>query len=650
MTATSPWLTAGWTMLHFLWVGGLIRVVAAVAGRALRGAPAEARYALALASLALLALAPAAIAWRLGLATKLERATSDPEAAQPPKFFAPVVAQSAGGEPGALAPRADHPVPAERAVAPGIAIGRPDSRQWQWRWPWLDAIAACLPWLWLAGSPITFAWLALGLAGAERLRHRSVILSDGELPPLCRRLAQELGILRNVAVAVCDRLVTPVLVGVVRPLILLPPAALSGWEIEQVEMVLLHELAHVRRWDNLINLVQRLVESLLFFQPAVWIVSSWVRREREHCCDRLVVARTGRARAYAETLLALAGPEASPVPWVAVGMARNHLVARVRQVLDPNPKGHAMKPPRGLIALTATLLIIPAGLTITRARTPHAETPAGDLAQAQPKAQAPAIDPRALRARALELAEAVNSVAGAKADRLQTFLDIGASLAQRGDRAGAVDALRKASKLIDALPPGHERTVATMQLAMRLGLAGKADKAIAIASGLKENDADVVGILVRSSALCTISQYLSGSGNIAKAREAAERIADKGKLGYALSGIAVAQVRQGDPAAAIRTIESIENPEGRIKALAGESWGREHPGLAVELARAGDPAGAPALLDRARVLIAVLPDGAKKNEARAGLALAQAQLGDIAEGLRQVRTLSDSNTRDTALG
>jgi beta-lactamase regulating signal transducer with metallopeptidase domain len=66
----------------------------------------------------------------------------------------------------------------------------------------------------------------------------------------------------------------------------LPPAALTGYSPDEIEMVLLHELAHVRRWDNLINLIQRIVESLLFFHPAVWLISSWVRRERESCCDR----------------------------------------------------------------------------------------------------------------------------------------------------------------------------------------------------------------------------------------------------------------------------------------------------------------------------------------------------------------------------
>ena len=89
--------------------------------------------------------------------------------------------------------------------------------------------------------------------------------------------------------AICDRIAAPVLVGVVRPMILLPPAALGGWTIEQVEMALLHELAHIRRHDNLITLLQRLAESLLFFHPVTWWLSAWVSLERELCCDRLVV-------------------------------------------------------------------------------------------------------------------------------------------------------------------------------------------------------------------------------------------------------------------------------------------------------------------------------------------------------------------------
>jgi len=178
-------------------------------------------------------------------------------------------------------------------------------------------------------------------------------------------------------VAVCDLVATAVLVGIIRPLILLPAAAMGGWGPEQIEMVLLHELAHVRRWDNLVNLLRRLVESMLFFHPAVWIVSGWIRQEREHCCDRIVVAHTGRAYAYAETLLALAS---EPAPLAAFSLAllprRRHLVRRIRRILTPWDN-HPMKLSRSLILIVATAILAPAFWVAT-------------LAQSQPfqKAQA----------------------------------------------------------------------------------------------------------------------------------------------------------------------------------------------------------------------------------------------------------------------
>ena len=149
--------------------------------------------------------------------------------------------------------------------------------------------------------------LATGLLGVERLRRSSRLVEVGDLLRRCRALADSLGIAGRVGVGVCDRLAVPIVLGIVRPLVLLPSASLSGWSTLQLEMVLLHELAHVRRWDNLVNLLQRVVESLLFFHPVVWWLSGWVRLERELCCDRLVVERLGQPAAYAEMLVAVSG-------------------------------------------------------------------------------------------------------------------------------------------------------------------------------------------------------------------------------------------------------------------------------------------------------------------------------------------------------
>jgi beta-lactamase regulating signal transducer with metallopeptidase domain len=361
-TPTTLWLGIGWTMLHFLWSGGALAGGSAVVRRVLRGASAEARYAVALFSLLLLALAPPAIGWQIA------RASASNRAVEPTHDLGQVgpAAVSRSQEAGRLTVISEIQKREDRAsaspiAAPRFGVDRGAVSRRSLSVAWLDAVAACLPWLWLVGSPFTFAWLALGFAGAERLRRRSLPLQpETDLSRLCRGLAGSFGVGRTVAVAVCDRVATPVLVGIVRPLILLPAAAMGGWAPDQMELVLLHELAHVRRWDNLVNLLQRLVESLLFFHPAVWIVSGWVRQEREHCCDRMVVAHTGRAHAYAETLLSLAG---EPAPLVAISLAlvprRKHLVRRIRHILTPR-EDHPMKLSRSLILIAAAPIVVPA--------------------------------------------------------------------------------------------------------------------------------------------------------------------------------------------------------------------------------------------------------------------------------------------------
>ena len=159
---------------------------------------------------------------------------------------------------------------------------------------------------------------------------------------------------REVAVGVSDHIVAPLLIGVFKPMILLPASALTGWSAEQLEMVLLHELAHVRRWDNLVNMSQRIVESILFFHPVVWIVSNWVRTEREYCCDQVVLANTGKPREYVSTLVSLAQVQRSKV--AAVAMADGGLVSRVRHILQMEQS--APRYTRRAVCTLAALVVI----------------------------------------------------------------------------------------------------------------------------------------------------------------------------------------------------------------------------------------------------------------------------------------------------
>ncbi len=332
------WHGAGWTMLHFLWVGSLVAVLAALGRQLLLRAHPDVRYAYALASLTLLATTPAVIA-----AGCLEAAAAHGAPAMEGLWpTASPVAQ----------PR--ETVPVRHSAAERNARTEPPRLL-----TWADVMVDILPGVWLVGAPLSFLYMAAGLWGAERLRRRSQPVGEDALSALCNRLADGLGVGRQVAVGVCDRVAAPLVLGIVRPLIVLPSAFMAGWSPEQVELALLHELAHVRRWDNLVNLLQRVVESALFFHPAVWVLSGWVRREREHCCDQIVVEHTGRALDYAGALFMLAGASAAPVAQASC-MAENHLVDRIRRIL--NPEDRTMKHSRAALGLAAGLLLLPAFL------------------------------------------------------------------------------------------------------------------------------------------------------------------------------------------------------------------------------------------------------------------------------------------------
>ena len=259
---------------------------------------------------------------------------------------------------------------ASRAALPAIPMTAMSGHLSQQITAALEPCAEYLPWLWIVGAPLTLILLSTGVVGAERLRRASRLINDGPIVEARDRLMQAMHVTRRVAVSVCERVAAPVLVGIVRPIILLPPAALTGWSPDEIEMVLLHELAHVRRWDNLVNLAQRLVESLLFFHPAVWLVSGWVRREREACCDAVVIGRTAQPHAYAELLVALAAQMPRSVlfhPAASSAMAAGPLRGRIRRILqledDPmlvSGKSFVLLVGSAVVAATLAVLYLPA--------------------------------------------------------------------------------------------------------------------------------------------------------------------------------------------------------------------------------------------------------------------------------------------------
>ena len=180
-------------------------------------------------------------------------------------------------------------------------------------------------------------------------------------------LAAHLRISRPVALLESCFIDTPVLIGYLRPVILLPIGCLTGLSVTQVECILLHELAHVARHDYLVNLIQSMAEGLLFYHPAVWWVSRAVRAERENCCDDRVVELMGDARAYAATLAALEERRAL-VPDAALAATGGNLMKRIRRLtVEPRGSQTSVAP---AFSAALVLVIFAAALTALPAKLP----------------------------------------------------------------------------------------------------------------------------------------------------------------------------------------------------------------------------------------------------------------------------------------
>lgn len=314
----------GATLLHFLWQGILIAAVYAAVRRS--AARPEIRYLLACAALAAMAAAPVAT-WIALRPASLEAV------ALPASFPAPHAASAAAG------------VPREwlRFLATGYA-GVPSA--------WLSWVAV----VWIAGAVVFWLRLLGGWMIAERLRRRQVRLASAEWQQTFDRLRTRLRISRPVQLLISGLVQAPAVVGLLRPVVLVPVGALAGLAAEQMEALLLHELAHIRRYDYLVNAIQSMVEALLFYHPAVWWVSGHMRSEREMCCDDAAVAITGDVLGFARALAQVGSAERAhhQAAMAATGASVVNRVARLLGVPQPASRTHS---PAAVSAAAALVVI-----------------------------------------------------------------------------------------------------------------------------------------------------------------------------------------------------------------------------------------------------------------------------------------------------
>lgn len=205
--------------------------------------------------------------------------------------------------------------------------------------PSLELCFPILVTLYLAGMLLMTIKLTSDLLQLQHIRTTMVEPMGEVWEKHLQRLMGRLKLSRPVKLLVSRYIQVPVMLGFLKPVILLPVAMVNNLSEEQLEAILLHELAHVKRNDYLLNIFQSIVETILFFNPFVWLISRIIRQEREHCCDDLVIAGTVQPLHYAKALMALETYRLTSNPMaMAAADDKQHLFHRIKRIMEMKTK------------------------------------------------------------------------------------------------------------------------------------------------------------------------------------------------------------------------------------------------------------------------------------------------------------------------
>lgn len=321
MSGSGPLILAlGWALVHFVWQGAVIGLVCWALLKALETSRPATRYWVGMAGLAGMAVAP--LVTFLVVLPNLAGAGADGALTGGPELVA-------------------GPSTALFAVAGSASVA---SR--------LETLLPVAVALWLSGVLLMVFRLLRDIRQVNQLVSRDVSPVSRHWEAVMTRLAGSLCIRQPVRILESARVSVPLVIGWLKPTILIPPSALLGLTPRQLELIIAHELAHVRRADWLFNLFQVVVETVLFYHPAVRLLSRRIRAEREHCCDDIVVAVTGDSLTYARALTEVEGLRATLTARMAIGASDGQLAGRVTRLVAP-PRTQ-----RGFVQWVPALLLV----------------------------------------------------------------------------------------------------------------------------------------------------------------------------------------------------------------------------------------------------------------------------------------------------
>lgn len=326
-------------LLHSIWQCAAVAFLLAGALALLRGSSSNVRYVASCCAMALMLLLPSATVWKFLSSTSSAQMVDASEVAGAPGEF--VVEPEPGGR------------LYEKSVTASAGFPQP-----AWNESPTEGAARLLPWLtlvWLAGVMLLSARTLGGLVLARRMKLHGARPLSGLWLERAAEIARKLSVSSPVKVLESSLVSVPTAVGWLRPAILLPASAFTGLTPQQLEAVLAHELAHIRRNDYLVNVLQTGVETLLFYHPAVWWVSRQIRAEREHVCDDMAVRLTGDAMTYARALTRIERLRTT-APRLAMAADGGSLSTRVSRLVEGSPRPRHLSPLLvGLFLAVATL-------------------------------------------------------------------------------------------------------------------------------------------------------------------------------------------------------------------------------------------------------------------------------------------------------
>lgn len=205
---------------------------------------------------------------------------------------------------------------------------------------WINGNSGTIILIWTFFFILSCLKLVTGVAGVNRLRHYKTHPVSTDWKSRLEQLQMKMGIRHSVILLQSELVKVPMALGILKPVILLPLGLLTHLPPEQVETILLHELAHIRRRDYLVNLLQHVVEAIFFFNPAIRWISSLIRQEREACCDDIVIASCNEKTSYLNALINFQEYSFSHSPH-ALGISdkRHYLLNRVKRMITKRNKG-----------------------------------------------------------------------------------------------------------------------------------------------------------------------------------------------------------------------------------------------------------------------------------------------------------------------